>query len=106
MGKILDLSVFKEETLDITMPDGKLIHIMKPTQMMVIRVLQLRNINENSEPEKIMSSFNALVLAILNSNDAGIVFEEKMVEEMPMRMKTAIIDAYSSFITGIQSDPN
>lgn len=106
MGKILDLSVYKEDTLDITMPDGKVIHITKPTQAMVIKVLQMRNLNENSEPEKIVNAFNALVLAILNSNDAGICYERQMVEQMPLKMKTAIINAYSDFITDLQSDPN
>ena len=45
MSNILDLSVFKEETLDITMPDGKVIHITKPTQQMVIRMLGFRVLN-------------------------------------------------------------
>lgn len=106
MSKILDLSVYKEDTLDITMPDSTVIHITKPTQSMVIKVLQMRSINENTEPEKIVSTFNALVLAILNSNDAGISYNKQMVEQMPMKMKTAIINAYSDFITDLQSDPN
>lgn len=106
MGKILDLSIFKEETLDITMMDGTTLHIMKPTQAMVIKVLQMRNINAESEPEKIVEAFNALVLSILNCNDAAKVFTQKDIEAIPMKAKTAIINAYSEFITGIQSDPN
>lgn len=106
MGKILDLSVFKEETLDIVMPDGKTLHVVKPTQAMVIKVLQLRNINEESEPEKIVGAFNTLTLNILNSNDAAKVFSMEEIEDMPMAMKGAIINAYSEFITGLQSNPN
>lgn len=106
MSMILDLSAFKEESLDVTMPDGKVLHIVKPTQAMVIKVLQLRNIDNNSEPERIIASFNSLVKNILNSNNAGIAFEDKYVEEMPMNMKTAIINSYSEFITGLQSNPN
>ena len=34
MANILDLGVFKKQTLPIRMPDGKLVHIKKPTQAM------------------------------------------------------------------------
>lgn len=41
MNKILDLSVFSEDTLDITMPDGFLLHVKKPTQSIVISMMEL-----------------------------------------------------------------
>lgn len=103
--KILDLSIFEEETLDITLMDNRVIHIVKPTEAMVIKVLQMRNISEKSSPEAIIKAFNSLTMAILNSNDAGIVFDTKYVEELSMKMKSAIINAYSDFITGLQSNP-
>lgn len=106
MSKVLDLSVFKEETLDITMPDKKVIHIIKPTQRMAIQMMRFKNINENAEPEQIINTFNSMVLAILNSNDAGIVYTNQLVDEMPMRMKTAIIVTYGEFVNELQSDPN
>ena len=93
-------------TLDITMPDGKVIHITKPTQQMVIRMLHLRDIDESSAPEKIVAAINTMVLQILNSNDGGAVYELAYVEDMSIKMKSAVITAYSEFITGLQSNPN
>lgn len=105
MSKILDLGVFQEETLDIKMIDGTTIHIIKPTEAMVIRVLQLRNIGKELDAEKVVKAFNDLVLSIINTNDAGIVYERKYVEELSMKVKSAIINAYAEFISGIQSNP-
>ena len=36
MSRVLDLSVYRQETLDITMPDGAIVHIRKPTQAMLM----------------------------------------------------------------------
>jgi len=35
-NKILDLSVYKQNTLDITLPDGDVVKTKKPTQKIVI----------------------------------------------------------------------
>ena len=40
---ILDLSAFKSETLDTTMPDGTLIHIPKPTYAMLTTITSFRD---------------------------------------------------------------
>jgi len=40
---ILDLSAFKSETLDTTMPDGTLIHIPKPTYLMLTTITSFRD---------------------------------------------------------------
>ncbi|MEG2858066.1 MAG: hypothetical protein RR994_05555 [Clostridia bacterium] len=105
MSRILDLTVFDAETLDITMPDKSVLHIVKPTQRMVINMLRMKDV-QKKEPDEIMKSFNELSCAILNNNDNGQRIEFSFVENMPMRMKTAIITAYSNFITSLQSDPN
>ena len=46
MNKVLDLSAFKVETLDITMLDGTTLNINKPTQRIYIEILKLQNIAE------------------------------------------------------------
>ena len=106
MSKILDLTVFQEETLDITMPDGKLLHIIKPTQKMVIEMLKLKGIKADDDAEKIVKAFNSMVWCVLNSNDCGAKYDMAYVEQMPLKMKTAVINAYGEFIAGIQSNPN
>lgn len=105
MSRILDLTVFDDETLDITMPDKSVLHIVKPTQRMVITMLRMKDVQRKA-PGEIMKAFNELSYAILNNNDEGRRIEYGFVEDMPMRMKTAIITAYSNFITSLQSDPN
>ena len=104
--RILDLSVFEEETLDIKMPDGKSIHIPKPSQSMVIKLFRMQKQLSGSDNEAQLNAFNTFVLDVLNINNGGYVFDVETVEAMPLAMKSAIIKAYSDFIADIQSDPN
>ncbi len=106
MGKVIDLSVFKEETLDIRLLDGSEIRIVKPTQRLVIEMLKFKEYGEDTPAEQLMEAINKIVLNILNTNDAHKVFKMEYAEDLSMRMKLAIIQAYSEFITGVQSDPN
>lgn len=107
MSKVLDLSAFVEETLDIKMPDGSVLNIPKPTQRMVIAVLALREKAENKQgSEGLVDAMNGLVLNILNSNSNGTKFVKADVDGMPLNMKSAILRAYTEYITGVQSDPN
>lgn len=107
MGKILDLSVFEEETLDIRLPeDGSIVRIKKPSQRLVIEMLKFKELGENTPAEQVMEAVNKIVVKILNSNDANKFIDIKYVEDMNLKMKLAIIKAYSEFITGVQSNPN
>lgn len=102
---ILDLSVFKERYYEVKMPEGNTITLPKPTQRMVIKFLSLRNINEKTEPAVVVGALNAITLELINSNIEGKVYEAKYVEDMPIQMKTALINGFSEFIAGIQADP-
>jgi hypothetical protein len=42
MSKVLDLTAFVEETLDVKMPNGEVINLKKPTERMVIAMINLR----------------------------------------------------------------
>lgn len=106
MGKILDLTVFVEETLDIKMPDGATLHIPKPSQAMVIKTLRLNKILAGKEPEEQLEALNGMVMDVLNSNNGGKRYELAYVADMSLGMKSAIINAYSAFIGELQSDPN
>lgn len=106
MGKIIDLSVFQEETLDIKLLDGSLVRITKPSQRMVIEMLKFKELGENTQPEELIHAINKIVVNVLNSNDAKKFYDIKFVEDMNLQMKLAIIKAYSEFITGVQSNPN
>lgn len=105
MSRVLDLSVYRQETLDITMPDGAIVHICKPTQAMLIKMLNMRDVDENAPSERIAGAIDGFVLAVLNSNIDGRTFAQKDADALTLEMKTAIIDAYSAFAYELQSNP-
>ena len=105
MSRVLDLSVYKQETLDITMPDGALLHIRKPTQAMLIKMLNMRDVDEKAPSERIAGVIDDFVLGVLNSNTDGRTFAQKDMGSLTLEMKTAIIDAYSAFAYELQSNP-
>lgn len=106
-GRILDLNVFVQETLDIKLLDGSVIHIHKPTREQVIKIAELQYLKKTAKPEVSLDRMDSLVLDILNSNDAGIVFDHDYVDQqLNVRMRIAIITAYSVWIGEIEANPN
>ena len=102
---ILDLTVFKRETLDITMLDGQKVHVKKPSQNMVIEIIKFRDINKSTPPEKIVAAVDDFVTMILNDNTDGLKFERDNIAAIDMDLKLKIIEAYSAFMVKVQSDP-
>lgn len=102
---ILDLTVFREETLDITMMDGKVLHVCKPSQRMVIEIIKLRDLDERSAPEEIIGAMNRLVGMILNDNTENVHFTPEDVERMSLKVKREILNAYTAFTLEIQKNP-
>jgi hypothetical protein len=106
MSKVLDLTTFIEETLDVKMPDGTQISLKKPTEKMVIAMINMRDKAESKDPIEQMKSISDMILLILNSNTNGKKFSAEDIEDLSIPMRTAIIRSYSNYITGLQSDPN
>lgn len=108
MGKILDLNVFVQETLDLRLPgEDDLLNLAKPTQEIVIAMSHLKSVNKKVYDEKSAKTVETLLLLILNSNVNKRVFAVDYVEEvlnMPMRL--AIIETYAAWVAGIETDPN
>lgn len=103
MSKALDLSLFVNQTLDITLPDGDVIKVKKPTEKGVMKLMALQQTDE----EHAFEAMNDLVLFILNSNKEGKQFSQDWVDDnLDWSMKTAVIQAYSEFINELQSNPN
>jgi len=106
-GRILDLSVFAQETFDIKLPDGEMIHIVKPTREQVIKIAELKYLKESSKPTVVQDRLDSLVFSILNSNDAERSFSREFIEnQLNVRMRVAIISAYSAWIGEIEANPN
>lgn len=103
MSKALDLSLFVKQTLDIILPDGDIIHIKKPTQANVIKLMALQGTTE----ENALEAMDELTSIIMNSNTDGRTFSNEWLNEhLDWTMKTAIIRAYSDFINELQTNPN
>lgn len=102
---ILDLSVFDEETLDIKMLDGKTVHLKKPTQSLVIAMIRLRDLKEDTPPDAALKAMNDIILKIMNNNADGIVFALDNLENLTLGVKSAILTAYSDFTVKFQSNP-
>lgn len=105
MGIILDLSAFSEETADIRMANGRVLHLKKPTQRLVIHMLQLRQVDEHSAPLEIMGALDRIAMEILNNNADGVTFGMDVVSEMETDAKTGILQAYSDWATQLQANP-
>lgn len=105
MGIILDLSAYAEETADITMADGNVLHLKKPTELMVIHLLQLKNVDESSDPLVIMTTLNRVAQEILNCNADGVTFDYKTVSELKTDQKAAIVKAYSEWANELRANP-
>lgn len=105
MATLLDLSVYKEETADIRMTDGRLLHLRKPSQRLVIEMLQLGRLTEEMQPEAIADALDRVTAEILNNNADGIPIRRESVEALTLDMKLAIVNAYSEFATRLQGNP-
>lgn len=105
MSNILDLSVYREQTLDIRTEDGKLLHITKPSEAMIIELMQFREINDDTPPAEIIAALDRITTLILNHNKEKITFNESDISALSMEAKTAILSAYSKFATELQSNP-
>lgn len=102
---ILDLSIFDEETLDVKMLDGTIVHLKKPTQSLVIAMIRLRELSESTPPEEALAALNGITLKIMNNNADGIVFTAEDVAELKLGVKNAIISEYSEFTLDFQKNP-
>lgn len=107
MANILDLSVFKEQTLDIKLLDGTQINIKKPNQEFMIKLLGFKE--ESSKRSNSVDSLELmkdLVLDVLNFNKNGRRFTAEDIADYDLVIQQAIIKAYTNFINEVMGNPN
>ncbi len=101
---ILDLTVYKDQTLDIKMVDGQVLHIRKPSQAMAVEVIKFRE-TDMKDPLAVIKATNLLVWLILNTNDDLQKITKESVSNLSIEVQTQIIKAYVDFMANIQSNP-
>ena len=102
---ILDLAAYQEETADIRMADGTVLHLRKPSERLVLELLRLKDVDPNGDPKQIVDTLNRVSTAILNNNANGISFRTEEVEKLFYDQKMAIVSAYNDFATTLQARP-
>lgn len=106
MSKVLDLSVYTEETFDITFPSGEVIKVQKPTQKIVISMVAVSKLANSDNQINIIDGMVELCAAIISNNKEGKQFSVEWVENnLDIMMISAIIKGYSEFTSEIQQNP-
>lgn len=102
---ILDLRAFIDETLDISMADGKVLRIPKPSQLMLIKITAFRDIDTNTPPDKVEEALNRMVCDVLNSNIDDVEITLESIAAIPANAKLKILTAYTDFMRKVQENP-
>lgn len=104
-NRVLDLSVYSQETFDITMLDGSVLHIKKPSQAIVIEMMRLSNVATDNQIA-LLEGMTEICAIILNNNQEGKTFtEEWIIENLDITLITAIVKGYTDYTKELQSNP-
>ncbi|SMC17189.1 hypothetical protein SAMN02745134_00251 [Clostridium acidisoli DSM 12555] len=117
MSKILDLSIYEEDTLDIKTPKGNTIRVKKPTEEISIKLISYQSkaqkITESDLADEtniinLMNMLKDLTKSILSNNKDQIEINDEYLKENDINysMELAIMGAYTEFMSEVVSDPN
>lgn len=112
--KSLNLSTYIPTFWDVTLPDGTVVNLKKPTQKMILEIAasqkKAADINKNPTAysvEQAMEISDDLVLKILNNNKENKTFKKDYIEKnFTNEMITALFNGYIEFVAEVNSDPN
>lgn len=102
--QMLDLNTLKQETFDVKMLDGKIVHCKKPTQKMFLFFLDATNKIPEAKEAEIFKLIDDVIFMILNWNTDGR--EIKEIDSIDIDMKMAIVNNYAKFLNEILSRKN
>ena len=113
MAKITDLSqLLARESLqaaahEVILFDGDHIHLLKPSQAMVMELMGLEQETQGKGPAEMLELYNSVILHVLNNNREGRKFNEGYLKKyFTLEVGTALLNDYVEFIQGVQSAPN
>lgn len=86
---MLDLRKIKQDLYKIKLADGTILKIKKPTQAMLLTMVEFRNADEKEDIE-LLGDLYVLMLRIFNRNTNDIEFSMDDIQEM-FALETALI---------------
>lgn len=88
------------ELYKIKLQDGKILKLKKPTQSMLVKMLELSQMDEYGI--EVLNDIFAITTMIFNRNDSDITFTQKDIEEMiDLDIAMTIIQDYLKYTTSI-----
>ena len=108
LAQILEKSSLQAAVHEVVLFDGSVIHLMKPSQAMVVELLGMEQGLENRTTAEMVAMYNSLLLRILNHNREGKAFTPAYLEEhfTCFEVGQALLQDYMEFVQEVQSDPN
>lgn len=119
MSKILDLGVLaKQNTFDIAMLDGDVLHLSKPTEELLIEFIAYDSrqaaikadttLSADDNALKQMALLRDTVIDVLNLNIDGVVVDAAYIQTKKVNyfLQTAIIAGFGDYMQELSSDPN
>ncbi len=106
---MLDLSVLAQETLDIKLLDGEIVHIKKPSKGLLIELNKADlEMEKETDFEKMVEMLERITAKILSNNTSKKMFTAKQLEELDIdySLQTQIFKAYLEFVTKSLNNPN
>lgn len=106
---MLDLSVLAQETLDIKLLDGEIVHIKKPSKGLLIELNKADlEMEKETNFEKMVEMLERITAKILSNNTSKKMFVAEQLEELDIdySLQTQIFKAYLEFVTKSLNNPN
>lgn len=104
----LNLQQIKQETFDLTMVDGEVLNLMKPTQSMINTLLEISKKTQIENMDmKIIEEVYSFLLRILNRNMQGKTYKKPQVEDViTLDLAMMIVEKYIEWSFGLLKSPN
>ena len=103
----LDLTLFDNNTWDVTLPNGEVVNIKKPTQKMFILLEQkIKRLGDDGDDLEQLERLIELAEFILSNNKGDVKISKEALESLTLGMLNAIYTGYMKFVNEIVANPN
>ena len=108
MGKVLDLRVYEDSTFDLTLKSGEVLHVRKPSEALMLKIMSIENVLTSGDEQKIVAVVKDFLLLALGNNKEGIVVDDAWFEqnELDFVLMLVVFKAYAEFTRELTEDPN